>query len=101
VTKADKRELYARFRLSVDNGFRNEYSYVSYRKWGVMEYWEGARITNDLPVRQIASTRIEIWLNWSLHSTHTSYEAAERVIAELMETAPGPMRDVEEYLVLR
>jgi hypothetical protein len=42
-----------------------------------------------------------VWFNWNLHSTHKSYETAERAIAELLKSAPAPLHDLADYLVLR
>jgi hypothetical protein len=81
--------------------FRNEFSFVSYKKWGVMELWEGGRFSGEPPRRQRADACIEVWFNWSLHSTHKSYEAAERAIADLLKEAPAPLHDLADYLVLR
>lgn len=45
-------EVFANFRISIDNGFRNEFSYVHYRRWGIVETWEGGRYSGKRPERQ-------------------------------------------------
>lgn len=99
--KDDKPEVYARFRLSVDNGFRNEFSYVDYRRWGVVQSWTGGRFSNEPPPRQDPSQCIEVWFNWARVGTHASYDSAEAQIALLLRQAPAPLGELKDYLNIR
>lgn len=51
--KERDQEVYAKFRVSVDNGFRNEFSYVDYSRWGIIELWaaEATRPATRAPAR--------------------------------------------------
>lgn len=99
--KTLSKEVYAKFRLSIDNGFRNEFSYVDYRKWGVMETWAGCRISGTLPIRQTPDMGIEVWLNWSLYGVYKSYDEVETLIAQLLKDSSVPLNDVIHYLKIR
>ncbi len=90
--------MYAKFRLSVDNGFRNEFSYVDYRRWGIVELWAAGRITGPPPARQRREDCIEVWFNYELVDTFTSYREAREKIAELLKQAPVNLSDLEPYL---
>ena len=94
----EQNQIYARFRLSIDNAFRNEFSYIDYRKWGIVEVWACGRINGPPPIRQNAEDRIEVWFNWELVGTFTSYKAAKVKIAELLALAPVNLSDVQHYL---
>lgn len=97
----DTTEIYARFRVSVDNGFRNEFSYIDYRKWGVVQLWSAGRITGAPPNRQRAQDRIEVWFNWNLVGSFVSYKEAEATIASLLELSPVNLEDLHSYLKIR
>lgn len=90
------RELYAKFRLSIDNGFRDEFSYVSYRRWGAMELWEGGRYRN--PSTSKTSACIEVWFNWELVGAYKSYDEARGTIRRLLLAAPASLHDLAQYL---
>ena len=93
------REIYAKFRLSIDNGFRNEFSYVSYRRWGAMEVWEGGRYRNPCnPSTTKSGAGIEVWFNWELIGTYKSYDEARGMIGKLLLAAPAALHDLEQYL---
>lgn len=93
---ASKKEVYAKFRLSVDNGFRNEYSYVDYRRWGIMELWSAGRIKADLSAR--LASDIEVWFNYDLVGRFSSYPEAIKKIKELKELAPVNLGEFWHYL---
>jgi hypothetical protein len=95
-----KLEAYARFRLSFDNLFKNQYAFVDYRKWGRIELWEGGRFSGPPPSRQTAEQCIEVWHNWKLVGKHPSYSAARRQIAEVLSAAPTSLHDLVDYLDL-
>lgn len=99
--KPEKAQVFAKFRLSVDNGFRNEWSYVDYRRWGVMELWTGCRIREPPSPRQRPADRIEVWFNWELVGMHQSYASAQRQMDELLKLAPVNLGDLLSYLELR
>lgn len=101
MNKSSKPEVYAKFRLSIVNGFRNEYAYVDYRRWGVMELWTGNRIRETPPKRQRPEDRIEVWFNWERVGSHTSYASAERQISEYLKLCPVSLGDLLEYMELR
>ena len=84
--------------MSVDNAFRNEFSFIDYRRWGVVELWAAGRMSGAAPVRQRAQDRIEVWFNWSLVGEYTSYQAARRKLDELLELAPVDLSDLLHYL---
>jgi hypothetical protein len=90
-------DVYANFRISVDDAFRNEFSFAHYRKWGAMELWEGCRVTGPRPTRQRATDRIEVWRNWELVGTYTSREQARAKVQELLSAAPD-LQDCRQYL---
>jgi len=94
----EKKETYAKFRVSVDNGFRNEFSYIDYRRWGIIELWEAGRITGSAPKRQRPDDVIEVWFNWELVGKYTSYKAAKKKLVELLSLAPVDLSDVLSYL---
>lgn len=96
-----KQEVFSKFRLSVDNKFRNEYSYIDYRRWGVLEVWTGNRVRGEPPKRQQPEDRIEVWFNWELLGLHKSYEEAEKQIKEHLALAPVPLDEFLHYLKLR
>ena len=100
TTKPSRLEAYARFRLSFDNLFKNQYAFVDYRKWGLIELWEGGRFSGLPPSRQTADQCIEVWHNWKLVGKHPSYSAARRQIEELLKTAPTSLHDLAGYLDL-
>lgn len=93
------KEVYAKFRLSIDNRFRNEFSFVHYRKWGIMELWEGGRFTTA-PPKLTATAGIDIWLNWEMVATYKSYAEAQALVYRLLKTAPTSLHGLEEYLVI-
>ena len=93
-------EVFAKFRLSIDNGFRGEFSYVHYRRWGVVELWEGGRFRQGAPTRITSATCIEIWLNWELMGTYRSYEEVRAKVVALLREAPVSLHDLAEYLAL-
>jgi hypothetical protein len=93
------REVFAKFRLSIDNGFRNEFSYVHYRRWGVMELWEGGRFRSE-PSKPTAAACIEVWLNWAMVGTYKSYDDARGVVRKLLQEAPASLHDLEHYVAL-
>lgn len=95
------REVYARFRVSVDNLFRAEFSYVEYRRWGVVELWEGGRICGAAPSRQRASDCIEVWHNWEQVGAYVRYADAQARVDELLKEAPAALHDLIEYLRIR
>ena len=94
----EENQIYARFRVSVDNGFRNEFSYIDYRKWGVVELWAAGRIKGPAPRRQRAEDRIEVWFNWELVGLFVSYKEAQRKVDELLLLTPVNLSDVKHYL---
>ena len=94
----DKREVYEKFRLSIDNGFRNAFSYVHYRKWGVMELWEAGRYASAPPERVTASMTIDIWFNWERVGSFKSYDMARGLVNKLRKTAPVSLHGLEQYL---
>jgi len=91
------REIFAKFRLSIDNGFRNEFSYVHYRRWGQMELWEGGRFTSE-PPKSLAKARIEVWLNWENVGAYKSYDEARGMVRKLLLLAPVSLHDLAQYL---
>ena len=93
------KEIYAKFRLSIDNGFKNQFSYVHYRRWGQMELWEGGRFTSA-PPSSTTTARIEVWFNWKLVGTYMSYEDARGAVRKLLRQAPVSLHDLEQYLDL-
>jgi hypothetical protein len=95
-----KLEAYARFRLSFDNLFKNQYAFVDYRKWGLIELWEGGRFSSLPPSRQTADQCIEVWHNWKLVGKHSSYSGARWQIEELLKAAPTSLHDLVGYLDL-
>lgn len=97
----ERREIYARFRVSVDNLFRGEFSYVEYRRWGVVELWEGGRICTAPPTRQRAGDCIEIWHNYAQVGAHLRYADACAQVEELLREAPAPLHDLRAYLQIR
>jgi hypothetical protein len=100
--KSGKPEIFAKFRLSIDNGFRDEYSYVDYRRWGVVELWSGCRVRGEPTTRRLRSEdRIEVWYNWALIGTHKSYADAGRQLREYLALAPVPLGELLDYLELR
>ena len=92
------REVFAKFRLSIDNGFRNEFSYVHYRRWGVMELWEGGRFRSA--PSKTPSACIEVWFNWELVGTYKSYDEARGVVRKLLQEAPVSLHDLAHYVAL-
>ena len=92
------REVFAKFRLSIDNGFRDEFSYVHYRRWGVMELWEGGRFRGT-PSKQ-TSVCIEVWFNWEMVGSYKSYEEARGVVRKLLQAAPVSLHDLAHYVAL-
>ena len=90
--------MYARFRVSIDNGFRNEFSYIDYRRWGVVELWAAGRIKGPPPKRQRAEDRIEVWFNWAMVGEYTNYRAARAKVDELLSSAPVDLREFVHYL---
>jgi hypothetical protein len=100
--KSGKPEVFAKFRLSVDNVYRDAYSYVDYRRWGVVELWSGCRVRGTQPPRRPRSEdRIEVWFNWELIGVHKSYADAERQLRECLSLAPVPLGELLDYLELR
>jgi hypothetical protein len=93
------REVFAKFRLSIDNGFRNEFSYVHYRRWGAMELWEGGRY-RSAPPKHAGTMCIEVWLNWALVGTYKSYDEARGVVRRLLQQSPVPLHDLAHYVTL-
>lgn len=93
-----EREVYAKFRVSVDNGFRNEFSYVDYRRWGVVEVWAAGRIKGEPPRRVDRDQRIEVWFNWEIVGAYVSYREAKNKIDALLEESPVDLRDLVHYL---
>ncbi len=100
MNKTSKPEVYARFRLSVVNEFRNEYSFVDYRRWGLIELWSGCSTRGEPPKRQQPEDRIEVWFNWKRVGSYTSYAEAERTLREHLKLAPVSLGDWLHYLGL-
>lgn len=95
---SNRPELFAKFRLSVDNGFRNEFSFVDYRRWGTTEIWSAGRFRGPPPARMTSKMLIEIWFNWQLIATFASYSAAQAKLDEILLSAPVNLSDVRHYL---
>ncbi len=96
MTDTNKKEVYAKFRLSVDNNYRNEYSYVDYRRWGILEVWSAGRIKTHTPI--VSATGIEVWLNYKLVHTFKDYGSASKKISQLKQLAPVDLEDLWYYL---
>ncbi len=96
MTDTNKKEVYAKFRLSVDNTYRNEYSYVDYRRWGILEVWSAGRIKTHALV--IPTVGIEVWLDYRLIHTFKDYGSALKKISELKQLAPVNLDDLWCYL---
>jgi hypothetical protein len=101
MTRAAPPETYAKFRLAIVNDFRNEWSYVDYRRWGLMELWTGCRIREPPPLHQSAEDRISIWFNWEMVGAHKSYADAERQRDAYLKQAPVNLGELLSYLELR
>src|SRR5580765_8061623 len=98
MTKDPRREVYANFRVSIDDGFRNEFSFVHYRRWGEIELWEGGRFRGPPPRRQQPSDCIEVWHNWELVGTFKSRSDAQALVRRLRATAPASLDELADYL---
>lgn len=64
----------------------------------MVELWAAGRIKGAPPKRQHADDLIEVWFNWELVGTYTSYKAAKKKVDELLDLAPVNLSDVVAYL---
>lgn len=102
MNKGSQPEIYAKFRLSIWNEFRSEYSYVDYRRWGVVELWAGSRIRwKPERSRQRPEDCIEVWFNWEKVGEYKSYAEVEKQLRAHLRLSPVHLGELLEYLDLR
>lgn len=91
---------FASFRIAIDNEFRGEFSYVQYRRWGLLQVWEGGRYKTGAPKRQRADHRIWVHLNYGATGSFTSTREAAALVERLIALSPVSLDEWRHYLTI-
>ena len=91
---------FANFRIAIDNEFRGEFAYVQYRRWGLLQLWEGGRYKTGAPKRQRADHRIWVHLNYGATGSFTSAREAAALVERLIAAAPVNLDEWRHYLTI-
>ena len=91
---------FANFRIAIDNDFRGEFSYVQYRRWGVLQLWEGGRYRTAAPKRQRAEHRIWVHLDYGATGSFTSASDAAALVERLIAESPVGLDEWRHYLTI-
>ena len=91
---------FANFRIAIDNEFRGEFSYVQYRRWGVLQLWEGGRYRTAAPKRQRAEHRIWVHLDYGATGSFTSASDAAALVERLIAESPVGLDEWRHYLTI-
>lgn len=90
-----------RYRIGIINDFKNNHSFVDYRKIGIdktLELWDGCIAGGSHRGFQLASDRIWIFLNFEQVGNTVSREEARGIIRKLLDDAPVDLSDLAFYL---
>ena len=93
-----KPEVFAKYRIAVENGFRNEFSFIDYRRWGVLQVWNAGRFTGPPPKRQDPKAVIDVFLNYDWIAECRSNADANRLIARLLAESPVNLGEFADYV---
>lgn len=85
----------------MENDFRDEFTFVDYRRWGILETWSAGRVNGPPPKRSRAQDRITVYFNYDVVGRYTSYQEAQKQIDALLLQAPVKLDDLVHYLRLR
>jgi len=94
-----RREVFARFRLEIEDDFRAEFTHVDYRRWGILEVWGVGRVTGPQPKRQRREDRITVWLNGQSLGAFTSRDEAMACARRALTLADVDLSDVAEGVI--
>ena len=80
--------------MAVVNDFRNETSFVDYRRYGTLQVWD-ASVTSGPRRPQRSTDRITVYLNFRPVGEFTETAAARALVKALLNQAPV---DLSEFL---
>ena len=83
---------FANFRIAIDNEFRGEFSYVQYRRWGLLQVWEGGRPYDGRNVLDLVRAVRNVFEHW--FDRGPQHAEAERLsaVAALTSWGDGEMQ---------
>lgn len=92
--------MFVRYRIAVDNEFRNEFSFIDYRRWGILQVWNAGKFKGPLPRFQDRNAGIDVFFNYELVSTVKSNGEGNKLIKRLLAEAPIDLSEFAYYLEL-
>lgn len=92
--------MFVRYRISVDNAFRNEFAFIDYRRWGVLQVWSAGKFRGPPPPFQARDACISVYFNYELVREVRSNVEGNRVIQRLLSEAPVDLDEFAYYLEL-
>lgn len=91
-------EVFARFRVAVDDEFRREYAFVDYRRWGKLESWSAGTFRTPRPARRSADDAILVYDRGELVGTYAARSDARSHVLSLLAHAPVDLSDLAHHL---
>jgi hypothetical protein len=92
--------VFARYRIAVDNEFRNEFSFIDYHRWGILQVWNAGRFKGPRPRHQDRNAGIDVFCNYELVNTVKSNGEGNKLVKRLLAEAPVDLSEFAHYLEL-
>ena len=87
------------YRIGVINDYRSSFSFIEYRKFGILESWSAGSFRDTHRGFEIKDDCISVFLNYQKVGVFKSKEQANQKIKELINKYQKELTDFEHYLI--
>jgi hypothetical protein len=87
-----------RYRIGVINDFKDAYAFADYKDWGPLQTFDASFSTGRLPLFQVATHSIGVFLNFKLVGEFKDKASARGLVCSLINAAPASaQKDFEAH----